>query len=538
MPAIEEVRGTVDVGILAVHAEEIDALYERLPEWAGAARGAREYDLRHAGEGGLVAICRGWSGDHADAARTAAAMIEDLAPAWLIVIGVASAVPGDEPSLGDVVVPTSVLDRAAEAVLEDGSHTFAAAPMHPDAAALAEEIPAKDLGCWASTDAIGRAPPSIDLSLKSFHGTKKTKAEVHAILRRRAEAGARAPRLVTGALLTSEAALDEAELLRVWQRAPRRFRAVEVETAGVWSVAHGHGVPMLAVRGIADVIGARRKARWTELARHAAASFTVALIRSGALRRPRSERQPCHDGAASGPKPRPAGGEPDTARRRAVEASRAGETLAEAAQLARLGDAALERGDVDEASARYAEALPLFRAVGDVRGEASGALRFGEIALRRGDLEGARRRYAEALPLFRRVSDALGEANCVARLGDLALKRGDADEARHRYQDALPLYRRAGDVLGEANCVLRLGDLALKRGDPDEARDRFEEALAIYARIPEPYSMGLTHRRLARLAPDERLRRRHNEAARELWVRAGRHDMVAKIDQEGPASSR
>jgi len=506
MPSVAEVRGTIDVGILAVHTEELDAIAERLPERGGSAQGARGYDLRRAG-GGTAALVRGWSGDRADPARAAAALIDELAPAWLLVVGVASGAPVDEPSLGDVLVATSVLDHSAEAVLEDGSRAFAAAPVHEAAAALVAAMTGRDLGPWS---AIGRAPPAVELSLRSFYGTKKTKADVLSVLRRRAEAGARPPRLTTGALLASDAPLGEAELLRAWQHAPRRFRAVETGTAGVYGVAHARGVPVIAVRGISDVIGAHRGPAWAEYARHAAAAFVVALLRNGAL-------------ARRTPQPPPS--VPPSSRRQ-------GETLTEAARLARHGDAALERGDLDDAAARYAEALPLFRAIGDVRGEANGALRFGEIALRRGEVDGARHRYQQALPLFRRVQDALGEANCVARLGDLALKRGEVDEARHRYQDALPLYRRAGDVLGEANCTLRLGDLALKRADEDEARARFEEALALYARLPEPYSMGLTHRRLARLSPDERQRQRHVAAARELFVRAGRHDLAAKLDAE------
>ncbi|MFT3774660.1 MAG: tetratricopeptide repeat protein [Minicystis sp.] len=510
MPAIAEVKGTVDVGILALTAEDFEAVSDRLPDPGGIARGTREFVIRHAGEGRLTALVRGWSGDRVDPARAAAALIEEIAPSWIVVVGLGSAVPAEEPSLGDVLVATSVLDHGAHAVLGDGTHAFASAPLHPDAVALAAQLATSDLGAWSTTAAIGREAPAIDLSLRSFYGTKKTKADVLAILRRRAESAPRPPRLFTGAVLASDGRLDEADLLDAFLRAPRRFRAVETETAGVYGVAFARGVPVIAVRGIADVIGARRQSAWAEHARHAAASFATALVRSGLLAR----RAPS---AATADPPK---------------SQRPTDALTEAARLARLGDAALDRGDLDEAAQRYAEALPLFRAIGDVRGEANGALRFGEIALRRGDADEAQRRYQEALPLFRRVQDALGEANCVARLGDLALRRGDAEEARHRYQDALPLYRRAADVLGEANCVLRLGDLAHKRSDLDEARARFEVALGLYAELPEPYSMGLTHRRLARLAPDERLRRRHLEAARELWVRAGRQDLVAKLDAE------
>src|SRR6185369_16853734 len=118
------------------------------------------------------------------------------------------------------------------------------------------------------------------------------------------------------------------------------------------------------------------------------------------------------------------------------------------------------------------------------------------------------------------------------RFGEIALRRGELDEARRRYQEALPLFRRVQDALGEANCVARLGDLALRRADADDARERFEEALALYAKIPELYSMGLSHRRLAKLARDVDAQRHHVAAARELWMRAGRLDLVAKLDAE------
>jgi tetratricopeptide (TPR) repeat protein len=431
-----------------------------------------------------------------------------------VILGAAAAPPGDDPSLGDVMVATSILDHAAEAVLGDGSRAFAAAPIDAAAAALAAELSGMDLGDWAA--AVDAEQPPVALSLRGLYGTKRTKAEVLTALRRRAAFGARPPRVVTGAMLASDVPLDDAELMRLSVHAERRFRAVEMETAGVHRVAHERGVPVLVARGVGEIIGAHRVAPWEAYARRAAASFVGALIRSGALARPADAR--------GAPRPRLASVPPASAR--------PADALSDAARLALLGDAALERADVEAAAALYGEAMPLYRAAGDLRGEAMSVLRFGEIALRRGDVEEARRRYLEALPLFRRVQDALGEANCVARLGDVALRRGDAEEARRRHGEALPLYRRAGDVQGEANCVLRLGDLAQKRGDVEEARAQFEEALGLYAHVAEPYSMGMTHRKLARLAPDERLRRRHLEAARELWARAGRADLTAKIDAE------
>jgi tetratricopeptide (TPR) repeat protein len=212
-----------------------------------------------------------------------------------------------------------------------------------------------------------------------------------------------------------------------------------------------------------------------------------------------------------------------------------GFTLGAVSCIEKLGDVALDRLDLVEAWQHYRKALPAYRQLGEELGEANCTWGIANISLRRSDYESARRWYTEALGLYRRVGSRLGAANCMAMLGEIAFNSWNQAEAQRWFEEAQALFREVGNLQGEANCVRSLGDILRNLADDQAARRLYEQALDLYARIPEPYSIGLTHRGLASLAVGDE-RTRHLQAARDAWLSIDRPDLVEQLDDEFTAS--
>jgi len=160
-----------------------------------------------------------------------------------------------------------------------------------------------------------------------------------------------------------------------------------------------------------------------------------------------------------------------------------GDRLGEANTLKALGDVQAFRDERDAALASYAQALTLYRAVGARLGEANTLRALGDVQTFRKDLDAALASYAQALTLYRAVGDRVGEANTLRALGDVQAFRKDLDAALASYAQALTLYRAVGDRLGEANTLQALGDVQAFRDERDAALASYAQALTLYRAV-------------------------------------------------------
>lgn len=211
-----------------------------------------------------------------------------------------------------------------------------------------------------------------------------------------------------------------------------------------------------------------------------------------------------------------------------------GEKSASALCLKGMADIAFQKADYPTARPLYEEVGPLLQELGDKVAMAQCLQNLGDIAFANGEHQAAEGHYQKALPIIKESGDKLAEATCLSTLGDVALACTEIEDAHAYYLAALPLLRQVGEKLGEANCIQSLGDIALTQFEHDNARSQYEIALGLFEGLHDDYSIGWTHYRLAQVAADPDIFRKHLFAARDAWLRIDRHDLIADVNAEFP----
>ncbi|HEV7516618.1 MAG TPA: tetratricopeptide repeat protein, partial [Thermoanaerobaculia bacterium] len=138
-----------------------------------------------------------------------------------------------------------------------------------------------------------------------------------------------------------------------------------------------------------------------------------------------------------------------------------------------------ERGDFPRALAQLEEALPLWRAAGDVAGEVDTTNEIGltEVWLLRPNA--AVPHLERALATARQAGYVRGQADAWNNLGN-ALSLVQPEKALGAYRQAIALWKALGDPTEQGNSLYNLGFLFFRRVyDLDQARQAFEESLPL-----------------------------------------------------------
>jgi nucleoside phosphorylase len=278
----------VDIGIVTIRDDEFRAVLDVFPHEAGIAEGKhRKYPLRHAevgnGQHYTIAVLRQVEKGQGEAQAAARDLIEDLAPRLVLVVGIAGGLPSDDVKLGDVVLSTRIQDFTVEARKYGKKTTYAVTggavvkSLAADVAIL--EARKSELGDWTADLP---SQPAVTWTRKNqLYGPSAWRSELRAKLEHHYGEAAtpRAPRFMAGPIASSDRLVKDPDLVIPWLATSRDLLAIEMESGGVYRASQDR-CPMLAIRGISDIVGLQRAEAWTRFACASAAAFTRAFLRT------------------------------------------------------------------------------------------------------------------------------------------------------------------------------------------------------------------------------------------------------------------
>ena len=148
MLRVSDVRGQVDFAILTVREDEFEAVLDRFQPREPLYGGKHLYEYARVqttfGATRQVAMVRLPEQGQNTAQAVASETIADLDPAWIILAGIAGAVPDLDFTLGDVIIASRFHDFAVSAASEGRELMYEqmGGPVHAEVAKLVGGLPA------------------------------------------------------------------------------------------------------------------------------------------------------------------------------------------------------------------------------------------------------------------------------------------------------------------------------------------------------------------------------------------------------------
>ncbi len=282
---IKETKMAIDLGIITMKEEEYEALLDKFAPTAPLRGNNRDYDVAtivtERGEC-RVAITRCVHQGNAHAQSTATELLGDLSPGFVLVVGIAGGIPTTDFCLGDVVVSDYIHDLTIEDTGAGGSsqrYNALGGPLDPSATRIVERLRAveRTSSGWNELDMIAVPRPALSGAFTTDDAAWN--AEISTALERHAVRNA--PIATARKIASSDRLIKDPELLRTWRTVLKSVSAVEMESAGVYLACQRSRIPVLAIRGISDIVGWKRDEAWTIYACHTAAAYTRMLVGAG-----------------------------------------------------------------------------------------------------------------------------------------------------------------------------------------------------------------------------------------------------------------
>ncbi|TMC21177.1 MAG: TIR domain-containing protein [Chloroflexi bacterium] len=302
-----------DIAIITIRDDEFGAVFDRLTQYPlkrlrglSSKRTYAIFSVQTSTDNiCTVALARCPEQGNGVSQQVAFDMMRDLDPQLLLVVGIAGGVPHNEFTLGDVVISSRIHNFTVSAINQSKITFDVTGGIHPLVSEIVASLPMyrSELAGWNEHDCIHMARPAMDLSwvADNVYGETEWRDDVLKSFNSHFGEAAnhdRLPLFKTGSIASSNMLMKNTEIPTTWRESARSILAIEMEAAGALQAAQqmGKQYPVMAIRGISDIIGLKRDERWTSYACQSAGAFTCAFINAGIIE-PRDSSAPTAHGS-------------------------------------------------------------------------------------------------------------------------------------------------------------------------------------------------------------------------------------------------
>jgi nucleoside phosphorylase len=225
--------------------------------------------------------------------QVASDMMRDLDPRLLLIVGIAGGVPHNEFTLGDVIISSYIHNFNVNAFTQSDISFDVRGDVHPFVSNIVGSLLTYEgrLEGWNTPESIGVERPSMDPLWVQSHvyGESEWRKDVLKYYNKHfgeSSNPGRFPLFQMGSIASSNTLMKNTEIPTTWRKSARSILAVEMEAAGALQASKqiDKQYPVMAIRGISDIIGLDRDERWTPYACQTAGAFTVAFIKAGIVK--------------------------------------------------------------------------------------------------------------------------------------------------------------------------------------------------------------------------------------------------------------
>jgi nucleoside phosphorylase len=287
-----------DIAIMTIRDDEFGAVFDRLEGYSFKpfkGFSGRTYALFSiptiTNKTCVVVLARSPEQGTGVSHSVASDMMRDLDPQLLLVVGIAGGVPQNEFTLGDVIISSRIQDFTVNAMNQDDITFNVMGGIHPLVSDITASLPIyrNDMAGWNEDKSIGMGRPLVDLLWveNNRYGDEKWREKVLTSFTTQfgPAASTRLPLFKTGSIASSNTLMKNTQIPTQWLESARGILAIEMEAAGALQAAQqmNKQYPVMAIRGISDIIGLKRDERWTPYACQTAGAFTYAFIKAGII---------------------------------------------------------------------------------------------------------------------------------------------------------------------------------------------------------------------------------------------------------------